>query len=142
VRPYVLADCLVSLRSLIAFTAGALVTKHRRESIGACRRPGSWATAVVGIRGLLFYSYNKIIERQLCNFINIQALFVRPVLVSAGSSLLIVPALASSDVASVINRPLPQFLGRISYSLYMYCMLIILGIIHFWKYSLPSGWFC
>lgn len=119
------ADLLLTLHYLLFFGVGVLLVRHR-EALG--RWYGARSRRQRGgllLVGLLLYTYGNLADRLGVG--NPLALDW-PAL--PGVVLIVLAALHSATVKAALLRPLPQFLGRISYSLYLIHPVVQLSAVH------------
>ncbi len=134
-----LADWLLTLSALVPFTLGALAAKHRRICSTLASDECKRSRVVVGLAGVLLYSYHWLPDVILLRMYNYDHRLIDTAVLSLATGLIIVWILASPGATVFLKRPLLQFLGRVSHSLYLYHMLVLLALMHYWKTSL-SPW--
>jgi peptidoglycan/LPS O-acetylase OafA/YrhL len=111
----------VTLRYLGFFVAGILLAQHRDAVLDRYRSLSSAGRASVGLIALLLYTYP---------FWMPTAHHLDDVSSGAGSVGFLVVALGSRRAGRLLcTRPL-QFLGRISYSLYLVHVVLVLSLVH------------
>ncbi|MBZ9753517.1 acyltransferase [Deinococcus sp. HMF7604] len=128
-----LSDLLLTLHYLLPFALGALIAQHREQATRWLEdnRPVWWsmlALALVSIAyggGLLSAEHTNVVTRDY---------WVLP-----GAALLVMLVLASLTAERMLSaRPL-QFLGRISYSLYLIHPVVLLGLLNLAQPALPQS---
>jgi peptidoglycan/LPS O-acetylase OafA/YrhL len=117
-------DALFSSYCLFMFVTGAVVARY---SVPLCTRFASlrpWYRLLIGCSGLTAYAVADLLPQKVFQ-IHVSSYFA-----TIGSAVMIVAALASPAVSRVLRSPPLVFLGRISYSLYLYHMIMFYTMIH------------
>ncbi|HEY2154528.1 MAG TPA: acyltransferase [Isosphaeraceae bacterium] len=127
-------DVFLTVIYIPMFIAGALVARHRTALAGrfaALAWPIRLALALVAISLL---AYHDLIP------FNIARLPVQLYAQTLGAAMLIVVALGWARCSDWLSRPVPVFLGRISYSLYLYHLLVLLALANLIRAPWPNSY--
>ncbi|MGF6596946.1 peptidoglycan/LPS O-acetylase OafA/YrhL [Paraburkholderia sp. GAS448] len=123
-------EWLPTLHYLLMFVTGAVLAKHRRYI--SARLGGTPAAARIGMILLAGSVVLYLIAERLSYFApKIPGDFVFEWLVLIAASGIISCAVALAPFARFLQLPPLPFLGRISYSLYLYHAVVLFGIVHF-----------
>ena len=118
-------DVFLSSQYVIPFVIGALVAKHRVDLIDRLVRARPIGRIAWLALGFGIYNYFSFIEVLIRRVVTIESPLIRITCLSIGSATLIVWALGSPAVSSALKTTPARFLGRVSYSLYLYHLLIL-----------------
>ncbi|PEU05232.1 hypothetical protein CN527_02530 [Bacillus cereus] len=123
-----------TLYYLIYFVIGAILAKHRNELI----RLASWFNSPMKISlfviALILYNWNwnlglfiheKGLIWKLFNYSRIIDMSV-----AVGTSIIFILVLSSNRLERALSRPIPLFLGKISYSLYLIHPIVLLTLMY------------
>lgn len=125
-KPEYGTNIYITLHYIFMFIIGALLAKHRDYLINKFQEMGRKHKFLLLIIAVGAYTYPWY-------FYNINILHLTVVndwVVSIGASLFIVIGLSSRTVASfLVKKPL-IFLGKVSYSLYLYHIIIVFSLVH------------
>ncbi|WEK53340.1 MAG: acyltransferase [Candidatus Cohnella colombiensis] len=131
-----------SLHYLSFFLYGMLLAKHRIGIVDGFRAlKNRFKYSVLAI-SLICYncSYGVIV---VLNKLNISVPFdrsLREQVVAIGVAGFVIIVLSSSRVGNVLKNRIPVFLGNVSYSLYLYHMIIMLAFVHGFAGKVPLGY--
>ncbi|MBZ9749781.1 acyltransferase [Deinococcus sp. HMF7604] len=121
---YLLTPYLDSLHYLIFFAAGALMAR-RSATLGRWYGALSiWRKLLLIAGGLACYTYGHLLMVHFGIASRIGDLLILP-----GAFMLVLLFSHSQRVIQLSQHPAPQFLGRISYSLYLYHGVILLAVV-------------
>ncbi|WP_339243299.1 acyltransferase [Paenibacillus sp. FSL F4-0243] len=140
---------VTSLSSTVYYTnffiIGAVVAKHRHQIIPKIKRlNSSYKFTILAVSLALYcsewiipklgyYKYNgNIIQTTLTTFI-------LDLIIMTGIIILFTLVLSSSTFKKILLNRYLLGLGKISYSLYLVHIIVLLSIIHFFKYDVPFG---
>jgi peptidoglycan/LPS O-acetylase OafA/YrhL len=124
---------VISLRYIGCFALGVLVAKYRHVLVGWLQSVPSRVRVLFAIATLLLYTYPwwmpniSVAHKAILDFGAVM-------LASAGWLLL---ALASQRTGALLRSVPLQFLGRISYSLYLVHAIVVLALVHLLYGRLP-----
>jgi peptidoglycan/LPS O-acetylase OafA/YrhL len=119
------------------FILGAMLAKYKDRIVPALLRIPVWLRWAVPVAGFWLYVYPNVITKALGLKPAVYGQIVQDLIISAGAGAFIVFAIASVAAAKVLQlRPL-TFLGKISYSLYLYHLLALVGMLHLFYGKLP-----
>lgn len=132
------SDYFQTLYYVPCFVAGILLARHRHEVLVWFERLDPYARWGLLVAGVLLFTYPSWMDpawlpqahRHHADDI---------LAVTLGGSALMVWALGSGPVARVLRGRLPQFLGRISYSLYLLHAVVLLAFAHLLSGEVPIG---
>ncbi|HEY2154898.1 MAG TPA: acyltransferase [Isosphaeraceae bacterium] len=116
------------------FVIGALLAKHREA---LADRVASWPR--LARDGLAVLAVSAIAYAPLLPFY-VMKLPVRIYAGTFGTALLIVAALGLSRFSSLLHAPAAIFLGRVSYSIYLWHLIVYLGLSFSLREALPIPW--
>ncbi|HEY7127032.1 MAG TPA: acyltransferase [Ktedonobacterales bacterium] len=120
-------DIFLSMECVGLFIGGALLAKHRLMLVQAYSKLPRWAHYALFTVGILCYT----LPWWLYGVTLLQSfLILSDIYVAAGCALLLVLALASPRLSAVLLQPPITFLGKISFSLYLYHAIILLAAIN------------
>ncbi len=128
------ADLLLTLEYAGLFIVGALLAKHRRALVRQYHRLPRWGHYVLFAGAITCYTAAWwLYGIGWLRMFTVVTDFIE----ASGAVVLLMLGLASSRVAGLLLRePLP-FLGRISYSLYLYHAIVLLAAVNLLYGSLP-----
>ncbi len=129
-------DIFLSLECVGLFTLGALLAKHRLALAQAYHRLPHWAHYALFAGAILCYT----LPWWLYGIPLLQVFgILGDIVVALGASTLMILALASPRLSTLLlHRPL-TFLGKISFSLYLYHVIILLMLVNL-LYGLVNLW--
>lgn len=130
------ADLLFTLECVGLFILGALLAKHRFALIQTYQRLPRWSHYPLFAGGVIGYTAGWWLYGVI--FLRFFSLFTDIVTV-IGAAVLLVLALASPRLSALLLRKSPRFLGKISYSLYLYHVIVLLTAINL-LYGLLNLW--
>lgn len=126
------ANDVIILHYILHFVVGILMALNQ-EGLGRwVRRLTRRQTVALVVIGVVSYTYGTIGERYGVTNPVINDWPSLP-----GAALLVLAALNSSRVIGWLVRPVPLFLGRISYSLYLIHPVVQLGMMYAWYDRIP-----
>jgi peptidoglycan/LPS O-acetylase OafA/YrhL len=123
-----MTNFVVSLHYASFFIVGALLAKYQKELRAAFSKLNGWWTALLLIAALCFYSFKWIGYGE--DFHDRFMPHGGDWMTAAGASIFIIAALSSVRLSRQLQRKPLLFLGKISYSLYLYHMIVLLSLIH------------
>ncbi len=110
------------------FVVGALLARYRFVLVAAIQKSPRLAKASIFVIAVLAYSYTWWF------FPDIAALHRIPfdnLLVTIGASLFILGSLSCAAVSRVLRSAPLQYFGRLSYSIYLYHIIVVILVLHF-----------
>ena len=129
-------DMFLSLECVGLFIVGALLAKHRLALVQLYQRLPRWSHYALFAGGILCYT----LPWWLYGIIWLQIIgIVDDVIAALGASILLMLALASPRLSLLLLRKPLTFLGKISFSLYLYHVIILLTAINL-LYGLINIW--
>jgi peptidoglycan/LPS O-acetylase OafA/YrhL len=132
------SDYFRTLYYVPCFVAGVLLARHRHEVVAWFGRLTPAARALLLTAGALLYTYPSWMNPAWFSHAhrhNLDDIFA----VTLGGCVFMVWALGSEPVARFLRRRIPQFLGRISYSLYLLHAVVLLALAHALYGTIPTG---
>lgn len=131
------SDYFVTLYYVPCFVAGILLARHRHTVVSWFARltPGAKAALLLG--GVLLYTYPSWMSPEWFSEAHVHHLDV--VAVTLGGCVFMIWALGSPRVSRYLRGRVPQFLGRISYSLYLLHAVVLLTLLHMLHGTLPTA---
>jgi peptidoglycan/LPS O-acetylase OafA/YrhL len=132
------SDYFRSLYYVVCFVAGILLARNRHEVVAWFARLTSAARAGLLTAGVLLYTYPSWMDPAWLSDVhrhNVDDILA----VTLGGCVLMVWALGCEPLARFLRGPIPQFLGRISYSLYLLHAVVLLALAHALHGRMPIG---
>ncbi|MFC3798095.1 acyltransferase family protein [Cohnella sp. GCM10012308] len=122
-----------TLHYLCFFILGMLIAKYKSELIDFIGRRLAHIRWALWIAGFVVYNYSYFVAKSLAG---VQATFpygwmAGDYLYAVGVCALLVLSLSSPRATFWLTRKTPVFLGKISFSLYLYHFLILLSFMHY-----------
>jgi len=119
-----------SLHYVLMFIAGALLAKHRHFLVETLRKLSGWMKIAVLLAAVLLYTYGYWFPRGW----PIMHLWIfEDWIITIGAATFLIMALASSRMSRVLLwRPI-HFVGRMSYTLYLYhaiCIMTLFNLLY------------
>ena len=108
------------------FVLGATLAKYRNELIGKYKKIANYKKIILICSSIILYTYSFY-------FPNINILhnkLINDWMIALGSSCFIILALASETLRSYLQKPILLFVGKISYSLYLYHSIVLIMTIN------------
>jgi peptidoglycan/LPS O-acetylase OafA/YrhL len=123
-------DYFTTLHYTGFFIVGALLAKHRTRLVGAARRIPKWVKWVTLCGAICAYSNAFWLPHYGAPQTGLWGLLLKKVLfqewiTATGVIVIIVISLSSEAMSGVLALPVLQFLGSISYSLYLFHALVL-----------------
>lgn len=120
-----LIDQSIEIASL--FVLGAMLARYREELRVFFERVGAWQWFVLAISLVLYYEYPiRVFHGPLRAAFQVR----EDLMVAVGSAGIILCSLHLRPFARVLEHRLPEYLGRISYSLYLVHGVVIFGLLN------------
>ncbi|WP_337104282.1 acyltransferase [Paenibacillus sp. YIM B09110] len=119
---------VISLHYASFFVVGAMLAKYRESLKQLYNRMNGWLAAAVLVAALFSYSYKWVIYSK--SFAKHITETQGDWLIALGASIFIVAAMSSARATKLLHLKPLLFLGKISYSLYLYHMIILLTFLH------------
>ena len=132
------SDYFETLYYVPCFVAGILLARHRHEAVAWFIRLGSGARALLLIAAILLFTYPSWMAPAWFSHAH-RHHFDDILAVTLGGCAFMVWALGSQTVARFLRGRRPQFLGRISYSLYLLHAVVLLALAHALNGQVPTG---
>lgn len=123
-----MTNFVVSLHYAAFFIVGALLAKYQNELKTVFSRLNGWWAMVMLFLALCFYSFKWIGYGE--DFHDRFMPHWGDWMTAIGASIFIVAAVSSVRLARQLQRKPLLFLGKISYSLYLYHMIVLLSLVH------------
>ncbi|WP_424767082.1 acyltransferase family protein [Paenibacillus sp. sgz302251] len=123
-----MTNFVVSLHYASFFIVGALLAKYQKELKTGFSRLNGWLAALLLAVALCSYSFKWIGYGE-----DFHDLFMQhggDWMTAIGASIFIVAAISSVRLSRQLQRKPLLFLGKISYSLYLYHMIVLLSLAH------------
>jgi peptidoglycan/LPS O-acetylase OafA/YrhL len=125
---------LYTLHYIGFFICGALLAKNREYLNRLYAKMGKLLKITLLVAGVLAYTYNW----WFLNDVSIvHLLIVNDWIIAAGASVFIMFFVNSGIVSSLVLKRPVRFLGRISYSLYLYHLIVALSLANYFNGKLP-----
>ena len=122
-------DVLITPCYIGMFLAGALIAKHRITIIQFYRSLPRLEHYLILAAGIVLYTYQS-------TFPNISRFYINPInnnaIICIGASIILITTLSSSRLSRILQKKPLLFLGKISYSFYLYHAIAIIGCVNLW----------
>lgn len=121
-----------SLHYLSIFIIGSLIAKHRKQLMDLYRHSKASLKWTVLVAALLFYNYSEVLNKDFFKrvFDTPYNFYLSEYGIAVGAAVFIVASLASTKLSSGLTHPGFVFLGKISYSLYLTHLVVMLTFAH------------
>lgn len=122
-----------------AFLVGGLVAKHKDELISKAKSLTDKQKIIGLISGVFLYTYAKptVLLRMFFEIDEFYLKRINFIFTIAGSVLILLFAIGYKPVSKVLNGNRMVFLGKISFSVYLYHLVIMLSMIYLLNGVLP-----
>jgi peptidoglycan/LPS O-acetylase OafA/YrhL len=130
-------DYFATLMYAFAFVAGILLARHRAavlERFAALSRAGR---ALLLVGGIALYTYPNWVDGRWVR--GATSNITQTAAITVGGCAFVVFALGSPRAGALLRRRVPQFLGRISYSLYLLHAVVLLALLHVAHDQIPTA---
>ncbi|MBY7111372.1 acyltransferase [Bacillus sp. 17RED48] len=117
---------LYTLHYLTIFIVGALLAKHRYELIGLYNKITTFSKITVFMIGTLFYTYSFLLPSMKIIHKNI----INEWMTVIGAAIFVILAMSSNLFKKILSKRSINYIGEISYSLYLYHMPILIAVIY------------
>jgi len=141
---YQIADWYSSLHYSAMFIVGAIVAKYRVELLAKISDLGSKNKLMLFMFGFVMYIYARpsYIVGRLIQLDSFSKMLIDTWFIAIGACVLILFALSSSKFGSMLKNKYMIFLGKVSYSLYLIHLPVLLSCIHLLSSVLPIWSIC
>lgn len=116
------------------FIIGSLLAKYRSELVNIYRNLKTKQKYLLLVTAIMFYAYSGvtdiIIDTPFSNIIGEYGL-------ALAASIFLIISIGSSKVTAVLLKKPVVFLGKISYSLYLYHFIVLMSLVHLFYNILP-----
>ncbi|UUZ93033.1 acyltransferase [Paenibacillus sp. P25] len=116
------------------FIIGALIAKNLKVIIEKFNRFHSWFKVLILVFGIFSYTFNHWITLK-SSIINQQ--IVQDASITVGAIIFIICAVSSGKAKRLLLYKPINYIGKISYSIYLFHMVILLGLVHLFINSIP-----
>ncbi|WP_423821336.1 acyltransferase [Salinisphaera sp. SPP-AMP-43] len=127
---------VLTVHYLLAFAIGASLARYRDRLLTAYRRLPGRSRGLLGVLTFMLYVYGG----QALQITGLATMMPYDWPMMAAAVLLLITAAAEPAFRRSLEAPLPQYLGRISYSLYLFHPIVLLAMLHGLAGVLPLGW--
>lgn len=127
---------LLTVHYLLAFAIGASLAHHRETLFAAYRRLPGRARLSLGLLTVLLYVYGS----PAMHVFGLQTMMPYDWPLMIAGALLLVICAAEPGLRRRLETPGLLYLGKISYSLYLFHPLVLLAMLHLFAGRLPLGW--
>jgi len=125
-RPWVTIDLLHTCSYLPMFVVGIVLARWKDTLVSYVRKLSPpWQYAQVAL-AVALYTYPS----SWAQVTKIHTAMVNDIAITAGAAMFVVLALSSTKMAGLLNLQPVKFLGKISYSFYLYHAIVMLTAIH------------
>jgi peptidoglycan/LPS O-acetylase OafA/YrhL len=134
-HPHYQTNGVATLQYVCFFIMGALLAKYRTEIADGYQKLAGWMKGLLFAAAVLLYTFHWLFYSSAYH-LNFRY-YREDILISLGGCVFIVFALNSSIVKTILSHKLNLFLGKISYSLYLFHFVVLLSVLHSWNGKLP-----
>lgn len=134
--PRFMTNHVVTLHYIALFLVGALIAKYRVPIMEAYKRLPKWSVAVITVAAVFAYT-NKWINYGAPWHKTMLRFYLEDWLIALGACVFIILALASPLLQKPLTSKPALFLGRTSYSLYLYHFVVLLSCLHLLRDRAP-----
>ncbi|WP_318505166.1 acyltransferase [Bacillus sp. T3] len=127
-------ELYVSVHYSSIFVFGALLAKYREDLINLFQKISLRIRIIILIIGLTLYLYahpSFLINMLINDFNPFYRTVIDTWFTSLGSGILIIIAIASKRFSLLLRNKLINFMGKISYSLYLSHLIVLFSTVHF-----------
>lgn len=135
-HPRFMTNHVVTLHYIALFLVGALIAKYRVPLIEAYKRLPKWSVAGITVAAVLAYT-NKWLNYGAPWHKTMLRFYLEDWLIALGACVFIVLTLASPLLHKPLTSKPALFLGRTSYSLYLYHFVVLLSCLHLLRDRAP-----
>ncbi|SDD49399.1 Peptidoglycan/LPS O-acetylase OafA/YrhL, contains acyltransferase and SGNH-hydrolase domains [Paenibacillus sp. UNCCL117] len=126
-------DVFNSLEYLPMFILGALLAKYREKITSFLRKLSKFSRMLLLLLGMVLYTYNSFLsEIKLLHFA-----YMDDWAISFGACLFIALSLSSNNLSRFLLTSPIRFLGKTSYSMYLWHEVILFSLIHVFYGKIP-----
>jgi peptidoglycan/LPS O-acetylase OafA/YrhL len=127
-------DMLITPSYMGIFLAGAIIARQRSAIIQFYQSLPKLGHYLIFATGIALYTYRW-------TFYNISSIYIDPInrnaIICAGASLILITVLSSARLSRFLQKQPLVFLGKISYSTYLYHILVLTAFVHILYGKLP-----
>lgn len=127
---------MYTVHYMLAFAIGASLAHHRETLFAAYGRLPRRTRVLLGILTFTLYVYGG----KALHVTSLQTMMPYDWPMMAAAALLLVTAAAEPGFRRALEAPAFQYLGRISYSLYLFHPIVLLAMLHCLAGRVPLGW--
>lgn len=127
---------VLTVHYLLAFAIGASLAHHRHVLFPAYARLPGRTRVLLGILTLMLFAHGGA----LFHVFGLKTMMPYDWPLMIASALLLLAAAAEPGFRHLLERPAYLYLGKVSYSLYLFHPLVLLAMLHLFAGKLPLGW--
>lgn len=138
-------ELFVSVHYIALFIVGALLAKHRYYLINSYRTLTGNLKILIFFIGVILYVYahpSFVLNIFIPDFHPFYRTVIDSWFVSAGACILIISALSSGKFSRLLNNKIINYLGKISYSLYLTHIAVLISSMYLLSGILPLWSIC
>lgn len=142
---FVGTELYVTVHYTALFVLGALLAKYRIEIANKLLALGKRLRLSLFIAGLILYLYvhpSFVLSKIIHNFSPFYRTVIDSWFVALGASMIIVLAITSNRLSEILKNIIIKYIGKISYSLYLTHLAVLLSCIHFFHNMMPLWGIC
>jgi peptidoglycan/LPS O-acetylase OafA/YrhL len=127
------------------FVFGALLAKYREEICKKVLALNSRFKIILFLIGIIFYLYahpSFIASMIIQDFKPFYRTVIDSWFISLGASILIIFAISSSKFSKILTNKTVNYIGKISYSLYLVHLPVLFSLVHLLNKLIPVGLIC
>ncbi len=127
---------VLTVHYMLAFAIGASLAHHRERLFAAYARLPVRTRILLGVLTFMLYVYGG----KALHITGLATMMPYDWPMMAAAALLLVTAAAEPGFRRVLETSPCQYLGRISYSLYLFHPIVLLAMLHGFAGRMPLGW--
>ncbi|MGE7914302.1 acyltransferase family protein [Lysinibacillus xylanilyticus] len=142
---YLGTELFVSIHYLALFIVGALLAKHRKYLINCYKNLSKNFKILFFFIGIILYVYahpSFVLNLLIPDFHPFYRTVIDSWFISAGACILIISALSSGTFSRLLNNKIINYLGKISYSLYLTHIVVLTSAMYIFSDIMPLWSVC
>lgn len=138
-------ELFATLHYSALFIIGALLAKNREYLINTYKSLPPLSKMVLFLIGVILFVYahpSFILSKLIPNFHPFYRTVIDSWFISAGACILIISALSAGSFSRILNNKVINYLGKISYSLYLTHIVVLTSTVYLFSEILPMWIIC
>jgi peptidoglycan/LPS O-acetylase OafA/YrhL len=124
-------DYFLTVHYIAMFISGYVLAQNINSIYEWYRKRSLAARVAFGLAGLCTYTFSHLVPGRLQ--------YLQDLPIAVGATLMIITAVCSLRASRFLNWPALRFLGKISYSLYLYHAIVLFAFTHAFYGRIPVG---